>query len=88
MRKFRVRANFQKIPSHEANLSRKRRDNDGSSRGERDFEILANDPDDAKVKVRKLLKREGYDERSLDHITWTATRLDKPRKRKSVSSAL
>ena len=31
---------------------------------------FANDPDDAKV--RKLLKREGYDERSLDHITWTA----------------
>jgi catalase (peroxidase I) len=82
LRKFRVRANFQKVPSHEANLGRKHDGDGGSSRAEKDFEILADDPDDAKVKVRKLLEREGYDERSLDHITWTATRLDQPRKRK------
>ena len=37
-----------------------------------------------KVKVRKLLKSEAMT-RDLDHITWTAIRLDQPLKRKYVS---
>ena len=80
MKKFRVRANFQKESSHQINLARTQRDR-YESLSERDFEILADDPDDAKVRAREILKREGSDERSLEHITWTVSKLDQPPKK-------
>jgi hypothetical protein len=80
MKKFRVRANFRTESAHQTNLARTQRDS-YKSLSERDFEILANDPDDAKVRVRKILKREGSSEKSLEHITWTVSRLDQPPKK-------
>jgi hypothetical protein len=77
---FRVRANFRKSPSHQIKRSRKRGYSDVRL-SERNFEILADDPDDAKVRVRELLKREGYSERSLEHIIWSVSRLDRLRKK-------
>ena len=48
---------------------------------ERDFEVLANDEDDAKVRAKQLLANEGYDEKLLHRATWTVSRLDRQRKR-------
>jgi len=86
LRKFRVRANFQKKKAHSRQIKRGKRrgdadDDDSAPSVERNFEILADDPDDAKVRVRRLLKREGYSEKSLGRITWTVSRLDRPRKK-------
>lgn len=80
LRKFRVRASFRKAQSHQVNRGGMQSGGD-SALAERDFEILADNPDGAKVKVRELLKREGYGEISLEHITWTASRLNRPRKK-------
>lgn len=77
-----MRANFQKPRSHQIKRSRRLNYSGTESVLERDFEILADDPDDAKVRVRELLKCEGYIERSLEHITWTVSKLDRPRKKK------
>ena len=75
MRKYRVRANFRKESSHQIKRARMKR---GSyeSLSERDFKILANDPDDAKVRAREILKREGSSEKTLERITWTVHKLD------------
>jgi hypothetical protein len=80
LRKFLVRASFRKAQSHQINRGGRQSGGD-SALAERDFEILADNPDGAKVKVRELLKREGYGEISLEHITWTASRLNRPRKK-------
>jgi hypothetical protein len=48
---------------------------------EREFEVLADDSDDAKVRAKQLLANEGYDEKLLHRATWTVSRLDRPRKR-------
>jgi hypothetical protein len=47
---------------------------------EREFEILADDADDAKVRVKRLLTGEGYDEKLLHRATWSVSRLDRQRK--------
>lgn len=84
MRKFRVRVSFRAALAHRIRR-RNRSPNDDSadsvSLSERELEILANDPDIAKVKARQLLKGEGYDDRSLHRATWTVARLDRPRKK-------
>jgi hypothetical protein len=47
---------------------------------EREFELLAYEVNDAKVRAKALLAKEGYDEKLLQHATWTVTRLDYPSK--------
>jgi len=47
---------------------------------ERELEIFANDVDDAKVRAKTLLAKEGYDEKLLQHAIWTVSRLDYKRK--------
>ncbi|MCS4538518.1 MAG: hypothetical protein HYY67_06650 [Thaumarchaeota archaeon] len=47
---------------------------------ERELEIFANDVDDAKVRAKALLAKEGYDEKLLQHASWTVSRLDYKRK--------
>ena len=46
---------------------------------EREFEIFANDVNDAKVRAKALLAK-GYDEKLLQHASWTASQLDYQRK--------
>jgi hypothetical protein len=62
-------------------------DEDGGSSSsglsKKQFQILADDPDDAKIRAKKLLESEGYDERSLQQATWTVSRLDRPRGKKA-----
>ncbi len=48
---------------------------------QREFSLLADDADDAKVKAKQILAIEGYDEKLLHHATWTVSRLTHPRKR-------
>ncbi len=48
---------------------------------QREFSLLADDADDAKVKAKQILAIEGYDEKLLHHATWTVSRLIHPRKR-------
>ena len=81
MRKFQVRANFRKPLAHGVHRARKFEDA-VSVPSERRFEILADDVDDAKVRAKQLLKVEGYDEKSLQHATWTVSRLDRQREKK------
>lgn len=47
----------------------------------RQFRVLADDPDDAKIRAKELLKTEGYEERLLQRVTWTVSRLDRQRKK-------
>jgi hypothetical protein len=47
---------------------------------QREFEILADDADDAKIRAKQLLSNEGHDEKLLHRATWTVSRLDRPRK--------
>lgn len=47
---------------------------------DRELEVLADDEDDAKVKAKLILVKEGYDERLLHRATWTVARLDRKRK--------
>ncbi|HEY4673155.1 MAG TPA: hypothetical protein VIH03_03225 [Nitrososphaerales archaeon] len=47
---------------------------------ERELGIFANDVDDAKVRAKALLAKEGYDEKLLQHAIWTVSRLDYKRK--------
>jgi hypothetical protein len=80
MKKFRVRADFRKEPAHQIKFARNHRDS-YQSLSERKFEILANDPDDAKLRAREILKGEGFSEKSLEHITWTVSKLDQQPKK-------
>jgi|GEM_PF-1917175 hypothetical protein len=81
MRKFRVRAEFRKESPHQIDHRSKIRRAGRELVSQRDFEIVADDPDDAKIRVREILKREGSSEKTLEHITWTVSRLDRPRKK-------
>jgi hypothetical protein len=47
---------------------------------EREFEILANDGDDAKVRAKALMAKKGYDEKLLQHASWTVSRPNYQRK--------
>jgi hypothetical protein len=85
LRLFEVRARFRgplthRIRRRETNYDKTK----GSSSGlaEKKVRILANDPDDAKIRAKLLLKTEGYDERSLQRVTWTVSRLDRQRDKK------
>lgn len=40
---------------------------------DREFEVLADDADDAKVRAKQLLANEGYDEKLLHRATWTVS---------------
>ena len=80
MRKFLVRANFRMPSIHRMGNAQK--DHGNSAVLERKFEIFADDVDDSKVRAKQLLKGEGYDEKSLQHATWTVSRLDRPRGKK------
>ena len=78
MRKFRVKVKLTKP----AGQRYRQTSSDSIQRGlEREFEILANDADDAKVRAKQLLANEGYDEKLLHRAAWTVSRLDRPRKR-------
>ena len=78
MRKFRVKAKLTKPASQRVCQA----SSDSIQRVlEREFEILANDADDAKVTAKQLLANEGYGEKLLHRVTWTVSRLDRPRKR-------
>ena len=48
---------------------------------EGEFEILADDSDDAKVRVKQLLADEGYDEKLLHRATWAVTKLDRQQRK-------
>ncbi|MDG7000411.1 MAG: hypothetical protein JRN15_15045 [Nitrososphaerota archaeon] len=73
MRKFQVKVNMEKQSKHATK---------GSTGIDlrREFEILAYDVDDAKVRVKQMLSNEGYNAKLLHHATWTVSRLDHPRK--------
>jgi hypothetical protein len=43
---------------------------------EREFELLANDIHNAKVKAKAMLTKEGYDEKLLQNATWTVSQLN------------
>jgi hypothetical protein len=74
MRKFRVRAKLRKPAGQHLRQTA----SDSIRMGlEREFEILADDADDAKVKAKQLLANEGYDEKLLHRATWTVSRLDR-----------
>ena len=78
MRKFRVKAKLKKPAGHRIRQPA----SDSIRMGlVRDFEILADDADDAKVRAKQLLANEGYDEKLLHRAIWTVSRLDRPRKR-------
>lgn len=81
LRKFRVRISFRAALAHRIRRRNRSPNDDSGSLSERELEILADDPDVAKVKARQLLKGEGYDDRSLHRATWTVSRLNRPRKR-------
>ncbi len=77
MRKFRVKAKLTKPAGQRV----RQRSSDSIQRSlEREFEVLADDADDAKVRAKQLLSNEGYDEKLLHRATWTVSRLDRPRK--------
>ncbi len=76
MRKFLVRANLKKSSLEYASRAR----NSIGTTLEREFELFADDADDAKVRAKQLLKNEGYDEKLLHRAIWTVSRLDHPRK--------
>ena len=85
MRKFRVKADLQKHSEHNApNKAEKKKGGEvvsSEARGlHREIEILANDPDDAKIRAKHLLADEGYEERVLHRAMWTVLRLDRRRK--------
>jgi hypothetical protein len=80
MKKFQVRADFRKETAHQIEFARSHRDS-YESLSERNFEILANDPDDAKLRVREILKGEGFSEKSLERITWTVSKFDQQPKK-------
>jgi hypothetical protein len=82
MKKFQVRADFRKETAHQIEFARSHRDS-YESLSERNFEILANDPDDAKLRVREILKGEGFSEKSLERITWTVSKFDQQPRNKS-----
>ena len=78
MRKFLVKAKLTKPAGQHIRQT----SSDSILRGlEREFEVLADDDDDAKVRAKQLLVNEGYDEKLLHRATWTVSRLDRPRKR-------
>ncbi|MDG7000380.1 MAG: hypothetical protein JRN15_14885 [Nitrososphaerota archaeon] len=77
MRKFRVKAKL-KMPVGQR--FRKTSSNSIQMGLEREFEVLADDEDDAKVRVKLLLANEGYDDKLLHRAKWTVTRLDHPRR--------
>ena len=77
MRKFQVSVNMKKESKHEIPHTAK------DAKGiilQQTFEILADDEDDAKLKAKRLLTKEGYNEKLLHHATWTVSRLDHPPK--------
>jgi hypothetical protein len=77
MRKFRVKAKLKKPAGERLRQT----SSDSIQMGlEREFEVLADDTDDAKVRVKQLLANEGYDEKLLHRAIWTVSRLDRPRK--------
>ena len=81
MRKFRVKVNLKKPSRHPV----RRTVTDSIGMGlEREFEVFANNVDDAKVRARALLAKEGYDEKLLQHASWTASRLDYPHKSREL----
>ena len=84
MRKFHVRANFRKPLAHRIRKIQKIEEADSSAPSERIFELLADDADDAKVRAKQLLKDDGYDEKSLQRVSWTVSRLDRPRGKKKT----
>ena len=82
MRKFRVKVDLQKHSEHhKTSTGQKNEENEEISDEviglHRELEVLANDPDDAKIRAKHLLADEGYDEKLLHHATWTVTRLDR-----------
>ena len=78
MRKFRVKVNLKKPSRYPV----RRTVIDSIGRGlEREFEILANDVHDAKMRAKGLLAKEGYDEKLLQDASWTVSRLDYPSKK-------
>ena len=77
MRKFRVKAKLKKPSGRRVRKST----SDSMRMGlDREFEIFADDADDAKVRVKQILVNEGYDEKLLHHAIWTVSRLDPARK--------
>jgi hypothetical protein len=85
LRKFQVKVDLQKHSKHNLPKRAVRGTERNSKEADvfplkRDFELLANDSDDAKVRVKQLLTQEGYDEKLLHHAIWTVTRKDRPKK--------
>jgi len=81
MRKFHVRATFRKPLAHRIRHSQKA-DVDSESFSVREFDVFADDEDDAKVRAKQLMKDVGYKEKSLQHATWTVSRFDRLRGKK------
>jgi hypothetical protein len=78
MRKFRVKVKLTKASGQHPRQT----SSDSIQMGlEREFEELADDADDAKVRAKRQLANEGYDEKLLHRAIWTVSRLDRPRKR-------
>ena len=82
MRKFRVKVNLKKQSRYNVRTSSDSIEEDL----EREFEILANDVNDAKVRAKTLLVEEGYNEKLLKHAIWTVSRLDYTGKKTGKSS--
>jgi hypothetical protein len=73
MRKFLVKATLKK----ESGQYLRKTVIDSTRMGlEREIEIFANNADDAKVRAKALLAKEGYDEKLLHRASWTVSRLD------------
>ena len=47
---------------------------------QREFEILADDAEDAKLKTKRRFTNEGYGEKLLQQAIWTVSRFDHPAK--------
>ena len=78
MRKFHVRADFREPLAHRIRQTQKE-DTDSDALTIREFDVFADDEDDAKVRAKQSMKDEGHKEKSLQHATWTVSRLDRPR---------
>ena len=81
MRKFHVRANFREPLAHRIRQTQKE-NTDSEALSVREFDVFADDEDDAKVRAKHLMKDKGHEEKSLQHVTWTVSRLDRPRGKK------